>query len=185
MLGYYKDEAYTKTVIDEDGWFHTGDIGVLVDGYLKITDRKKEIFKLSTGKYIAPQVLENKLKESSFIEQAMVIGENEKIAAAIIVPDFDTLHFWCAKHKVHYINNEELVHNEGVIKRIQREVSRLNETLPEHEQIRQFRLVADSWTTQTGELSQTLKLRRSALYKKYDALCREIYQYDKKENDEM
>ena len=114
----------------------------------------------------------------------MVIGENEKIAAAIIVPDFDTLHFWCAKHKVHYVDNEELVHNQEVVKRVQREVSKLNESLPEHEQIRQFRLVADSWTTQTGELSQTLKLRRSALYKKYDAICREIYQYDKKENDE-
>ena len=184
MVGYYKDDAATKAVVDEEGWFHTGDIGMLVDGYLKITDRKKEIFKLSTGKYIAPQVLENKLKESSFIEQAMVIGENEKIAAALIVPDFDTLHFWCAKHKVHYVDNEELVHNPDVIKRVQREVSKLNETLPEHEQIRQFRLVADSWTTQTGELSQTLKLRRRVLYKKYDALCREIYQYDKKENEE-
>lgn len=182
MVGYYKDEENTKAVIDEDGWFHTGDIGELVDGYLKITDRKKEIFKLSTGKYVAPQVLENRLKESYFIEQAMVIGENEKIAAAIIVPNFDSLHFWCAKHKIHYNSNEELCNDPDVIKRVQREVTKLNDSLAEHEQIRKFRLVADTWTPQTGELSQTLKLRRAALYKKYDQLCREIYQYDKKDN---
>lgn len=180
MAGYYKDEASTRAAIDEDGWFHTGDIGKLVNGYLKITDRKKEIFKLSTGKYVAPQVLENRLKESYFIEQAMVIGENEKIAAAIIVPNFDSLHFWCAKHKIHYTTHEELCSNSDVIKRVQREVNNLNEHLAEHEQIRKFRLVADTWSPQTGELSQTLKLRRAALYKKYDTLCREIYQYDQK-----
>ena len=181
MVGYYKDEESTRAAIDEEGWFHTGDIGTLVDGFLKITDRKKEIFKLSTGKYVAPQVLENRLKESFFIEQAMVIGENEKIAAAILVPNFDTLHFWCAKHKIHYSSNEELCTNAEVIKRIQREITKLNDTLAEHEQIRKFRLVADTWSPQTGELSQTLKLRRAALYKKYDALCREIYQYEQKE----
>ena len=181
MVGYYKDEESTRAAIDEEGWFHTGDIGTLVDGYLKITDRKKEIFKLSTGKYVAPQVLENRLKESFFIEQAMVIGENEKIAAAILVPNFDSLHFWCAKHKIHYNSNEELCTNQEVIKRIQREITKLNDTLAEHEQIRKFRLVADTWSPMTGELSQTLKLRRAALYKKYDALCREIYQYDQKE----
>jgi long-chain acyl-CoA synthetase len=181
MVGYYKDEESTRAAIDEEGWFHTGDIGTLVDGFLKITDRKKEIFKLSTGKYVAPQVLENRLKESFFIEQAMVIGENEKIAAAILVPNFDTLHFWCAKHKIHYSSNEELCTNTEVIKRIQREITKLNNTLAEHEQIRKFRLVADTWSPMTGELSQTLKLRRAALYKKYDALCREIYQYEQKE----
>lgn len=180
MAGYYKDEASTRAAIDEDGWFHTGDIGKLVNGYLKITDRKKEIFKLSTGKYVTPQVLENRLKESYFIEQAMVIGENEKIAAAIIVPNFDSLHFWCAKHKIHYTTHEEVCNHPEVIKRIQREVNNLNEHLAEHEQIRKFRLVADTWSPQTGELSQTLKLRRAALYKKYDTLCREIYQYDQK-----
>lgn len=185
MVGYYKDEENTKAVIDEEGWFHTGDIGKLVNGYLKITDRKKEIFKLSTGKYVAPQVLENRLKESYFIEQAMVIGENEKIAAAIIVPNFDSLHFWCAKHKIHYNSNEELCNNPDVIKRVQYEVNKLNNNLAEHEQIRKFRLVADTWTPQTGELSQTLKLKRAALYKKYDQLCREIYQYDKKENSSV
>ena len=181
MAGYYKDDASTQAVIDEDGWFHTGDIGELVNGYLKITDRKKEIFKLSTGKYIAPQVLENKLKESSFIEQAMVIGENEKIAAAIIVPNFDKLHFWCAKYNIHYQTDEDIIKHPAVQKRIQKEIAFLNDSLAEHEQIRKFRLVADQWNPQTGELSQTLKLKRNVLYQKYDALCREIYQYDKKE----
>ena len=181
MAGYYKDDASTQAVIDEDGWFHTGDIGELVNGYLKITDRKKEIFKLSTGKYIAPQVLENKLKESSFIEQAMVIGENEKIAAAIIVPNFDKLHFWCAKYNIHYQTDEDIIKHPAVQKRIQKEIAFLNNSLAEHEQIRKFRLVADQWNPQTGELSQTLKLKRNVLYQKYDALCREIYQYDKKE----
>ncbi|MCQ2264856.1 MAG: long-chain fatty acid--CoA ligase [Bacteroidales bacterium] len=107
MKGYYKDPEYTKQVVDEEGWFHTGDIGTMVEGkYLKITDRKKEIFKLSLGKYIAPQVIENILKESDYIDSAMVIGENEKFAAAIILPDFNTLHFWCVKHNIHFNNKQ-------------------------------------------------------------------------------
>ncbi len=182
MKGYYKDPEYTKQVIDEEGWFHTGDIGTLIEGkYLKITDRKKEIFKLSTGKYIAPQVLENKLCESDFISRCMVIGANEKFASAIIVPNFDTLHFWCAKHKVHYDNNAEMVGNPEVHRRMQKEVERINETLAEHERIHRFRLVSDEWTPQTGELSQTLKLRRSNLLKKYEEICRDIYNYNNKE----
>ena len=178
MMGYYKDEEYTKQVIDADGWFHTGDIGAMVEGrFLKITDRKKEIFKLSTGKYVAPQVLENRLKESYFIENAMVIGENEKIASAIIVPNFNTFHFWCAKHKVHFNTHEDMVQNPAVIKRVQREVSKLNSTLAEHEQIRKFKLVADIWDVKTGELSQTLKLRRHFLQKKYATLIDEMYNH--------
>ena len=180
MMGYYKDEEYTKQVIDEEGWVHTGDIGTMVEGrFLKITDRKKEIFKLSTGKYVAPQVLENRLKESYFIENAMVIGASEKIATAIIVPNFNTFHFWCAKHKVHFSTHEDMVQNPAVIKRVQREVSKLNATLAEHEQIRKFKLVADIWDVKTGELSQTLKLRRNFLQKKYANLIDEIYNHQK------
>ena len=100
MLGYYKNPEATKEVIDSEGFMHTGDIGHLVDGkYLKITDRKKEIFKLSLGKYVAPQVIENLLKESPYIQNCIVIGENQKFASAIIVPDFERLHFWAAKHE--------------------------------------------------------------------------------------
>lgn len=183
MKGYYKDPEYTKQVVDEEGWFHTGDIGTMVEGkYLKITDRKKEIFKLSLGKYIAPQVIENILKESDYIDSAMVIGENEKFAAAIILPDFNTLHFWCVKHNIHFKEHEDLIQNSEVIQRIQKEVDKINSRLAEHEHIKRFRLVADQWSTQTGEYSQTLKLRRVYLYKKYDSLCREMYNYDKKES---
>jgi len=180
MMGYYKDPEYTKQVIDAEGWFHTGDIGAMVEGrFLKITDRKKEIFKLSLGKYIAPQLIENKLKESTFINNVMVIGENEKFASAIIVPDMNALHFWCAKHRVHFQNNKEMITLPDVIKRVQREVDKINAHLSEHEQIKRFRLIADEWTPMTGELSQTLKLKRAVIYKKYDALCREIYNYDR------
>ncbi len=110
MMGYYKAPELTAEVIDENGWFHTGDIGVFEDGkYLKITDRKKEIFKLSGGKYIAPQMIENKLKTSNLIEQVMVIGANEKFASALISPNFPLLHDWCAEHKIHFQNNEDLI----------------------------------------------------------------------------
>jgi long-chain acyl-CoA synthetase len=181
MMGYYKDPEYTKQVIDEEGWFHTGDIGAMVDErFLKITDRKKEIFKLSLGKYIAPQMIENKMKESTFISNVMVIGENEKFASAIIVPNMNALHFWCAKHRVHFENNIEMIANQEVNKRIQREVDKINAQLSEHEQIKRFRLVVDEWSPATGELSLTLKLKRAVIYKKYNALCREIYNYNLK-----
>lgn len=176
MLGYYKSPDLTKEVIDEDGWFHTGDIGIFEDDkYLKITDRKKEIFKLSSGKYVAPQVVENFFKESMFIENAMVIGENEKFASALISPEFNHLHFWATKHKVHYRDNEELVNIPEVIKRFQREVNQINLKLSETERIKRFRLVCSEWTPGTGELSPTLKLKRKFLYEKYDHIIREIF----------
>ena len=181
MMGYYKDPEYTKQVVDEEGWFHTGDIGTMVEGkYLKITDRKKEIFKLSAGKYVAPQMIENKLKESSFINNVMVIGANEKFTSAIIVPTMNVLHFWCNKHQVPFTNNAEIVTLPEVNKRIQKEVDKINAQLSEHEQVKRFRLVAEEWSPVTGELSQTLKLKRSVIYQKYDTLCREIYNYDLK-----
>ena len=118
MMGYYKAPDLTAEMIDKDGWLHTGDIGVIEDGkFLRITDRKKEMFKLSAGKYIAPQVIENKLKESSFIEQAMVIGENEKFASAILSPNFSFLHDWCSIHKIQFRDNNELIELPEVIDR--------------------------------------------------------------------
>ena len=176
MLGYYKALDLTAEVIDEDGWFHTGDIGIFVDNkYLKITDRKKEIFKLSSGKYIAPQVVENICKESMFIENVMVIGENEKFASALVSPDFNHLHFWATKHKLHYRDNEELVHIPEVIKRFQKEMNEINKKLGETEKIKRFRLVCSEWTPATGELSPTLKLKRMFLYEKYDHIVKEIF----------
>lgn len=176
MKGYYKAPELTDEVIDKNGWFHTGDIGQLVDDtYLKITDRKKEIFKLSGGKYIAPQMIENKLKTSHLIEQVMVIGANEKFASAIISPCFPMLHDWAAENKLHYENNEELIQIPEVINQIQKEVSKINKSLGAHEQINRIRLVCEEWTPTTGELSPTLKLRRNMVTVKYQHLVNDIY----------
>ena len=176
MMGYYNKPELTKEVIDEDGWFHTGDIGMMVDNkYLKITDRKKEIFKLSNGKYIAPQVIENKFKESFFIQQLMVIGENEKFASALISPNFEFLHNWCSIHDVKYRDNEELIQIPEVVARYQKEVNEINKNLALHEQIKRFRLVYKEWTPGSGELSPTLKLKRNFIYKEYEHIVKEIF----------
>ena len=180
MKGYYKAPDLTAEVIDEEGWFHTGDIGILEDGkFLKITDRKKEMFKLSGGKYIAPQMIENKLKASIFIEQIMVIGAGEKFASALISPNFTYLHDWCSQRKIHFQNNEELIQKTEVLAQFQREVVAINKTLGEHEEIKRFRLVADEWTPQSGELSPTLKLRRNYVSQKYKSIIAEIYSVSK------
>lgn len=176
MIGYYKAPELTAEVIDADGWFHTGDIGVFEEGkWLKITDRKKEMFKLSAGKYIAPQVIENKLKESIFIEQAMVIGENEKFASALLSPNFTFLHDWCAEHRIQFRDNSDLIDMPEVVERYSREVREVNKSLGEHEQIKRFRLVTEEWTPQSGELSPTLKLRRNYLMNRYKDIISEIY----------
>ena len=176
MQGYYKSPEQTAEAIDTEGWFHTGDIGKFEKGkFLVITDRKKEMFKLSSGKYIAPQVIENKLKESFFIEQVMVVGENEKFASAIVSPNFSFLHDWCSRHKIHFENNQELIQKPEVNKRYQREINEINSQTGQHEQIKRFRLVPDSWSPQTGELSPTLKLRRRVVYEKYSEILESIY----------
>lgn len=175
MPGYYRDPKLTDEVIS-DGWFHTGDIGTMVENkFLKITDRKKEIFKLSSGKYVAPQVIENKLKESFFIEQAMVVGENEKFTSALISPNFPFLHEWASRHEIKYRDNEELIAMKMVEDRYRREISELNEILSDHEKIKRFRLVSEEWSPETGELSPILKLKRRKLYEKYDSILHEIY----------
>lgn len=176
MMGYYKDIDATKEILDSDGFLHTGDIGTLIDNkFLKITDRKKEIFKSSSGKYIAPQVIENKLKESDIIEQCIVIGENQKFASAIISPNFNFLHFWAAKHKIHYTDYNDLVSNPKVVERIQREVNCFNKSLALHEQVKRIRVVGEEWSVQSGELSQTLKLRRKFIQEKYSEAVKSIY----------
>ncbi len=176
MLGYYKNPEQTAEVIDQDGWFHTGDIGVMVENkFLKITDRKKEIFKTSSGKYIAPQIIENQLKESLFIDQAMILGENEKFVSALIVPNFEFLHNWCSIHKVNYRDNIELISTPEVIDRYKREINELNICMGVTEQIKRFRLVHEEWSPLSGELSPTLKLRRNIVHEKYSHLIQEIY----------
>jgi long-chain acyl-CoA synthetase len=177
MLGYYKNPEMTKEVIDEDGWFHTGDIGTIdEERMLTITDRKKEMFKLSGGKYVAPQPVENKFKESQFIEQIMVVGANEKFAAAIIVPDFVFLHSWCFIHGVKFRENTDLIAKKVVIDRYQKEVEKYNADLDWVQQVKVFRLVADEWTPENGMLSPTQKLKRKKVYEKYIPLLNEIYE---------
>lgn len=176
MMGYYNKPELTAEAIDKDGWFHTGDIGTIIDDkYLKITDRKKEIFKLSNGKYIAPQVIENKFKESFFIQQIMVVGENEKFASALISPNFEFLHNWCTRHGVKFRDNEKLIQMPEIVKRFQKEVNETNKGLAFHEQIKRFRLVCKEWTPGTGELSPTLKLKRNHLHKVYAEMIGEIF----------
>ncbi|MDA3879201.1 MAG: long-chain fatty acid--CoA ligase [Prolixibacteraceae bacterium] len=186
MMGYYKDSDRTKRVIDENGYFHTGDIGILVEGkYLKITDRKKEIFKLSGGKYIAPQMIENKLKESFFIEQAMVVGENEKFASAIIVPAFTYLKEWLKQKGLQSNKSKiELIKLPEIKAVIRKEVGEINKTLGEHEAIKRYRLVDEEWSPDTGEMSPTLKLKRNVLAERYNTLIDEIYSSQKQEQKE-
>ena len=180
MMGYFKDPEYTAQVIDEEGWFHTGDVGEYVTAltgtrYLRITDRKKDIFKLSAGKYIAPQLLENKLRESEYIEQAMVVGENEKSVSVIISPNFNTLHYWALKYHLHYRDNEQLLALPETKEKFKKVIDEINHDFAAHEQIKAFRLVADDWTSANGLLSPTLKIKRNLLMEKYKALIADIY----------
>jgi long-chain acyl-CoA synthetase len=176
MKGYYRQPELTNEVIDGDGWLHTGDIGEFVDGkYLRITDRKKEIFKTSGGKYIAPQVVENKFKESPFIESIMVVGENKQYIAGLIVPNFEHIESWCGVKGYDYEGPEKAIADEIIIKRIQREVDNINSELDRIEQIKKFRLLPVNFSVETGELSPTLKLRRKIITEKYKTLIEEIY----------
>ncbi len=176
MAGYYNRPERTQQVMNKDGWFATGDIGRFVDGqYLQITDRKKEIFKTSGGKYVAPQVLENRFKDSPFIEQIFVLGENRKHPVAILVPTFEYLRSWCEVKGIEFTSNDDLIQNPRVVNRIAEEVARINHDLDKTEQIKKFEIVADEWTVETNELSHTLKLRRDYLLKKYASLIDQMY----------
>jgi len=176
MLGYFKNPEMTKEVIDSEGWFHTGDIGHLEDGLLKITDRKKEIFKMSNGKYIAPQPIENLFKQSQFITQLMIVGENEKFASAIISPNFEAIKSWAKKNKITFQDAKELIENSDLVEAISKEIKSLNKNLAGFEQIKKFKIVPDEWTPFSGELSPTLKLKRKVLKDKYKSMIDQIYQ---------
>lgn len=176
MMGYYKDEKLTKEVI-VDGYFHTGDIGEIdSEGFLKITDRKKEMFKTSGGKYIAPQILENAMKQSRFIEQIMVIGDGQKMPAAFIQPSFEFIRDWAKLHNVEIgTTNEEIIVNPKVIDRIQQEIEVINEKFGNWEKIKRFELTPDLWTVPAGHLTPTLKLKRKVILEKYYGLFEKIY----------
>ena len=177
MLGYYKDEEQTRSVIDEQGWFHTGDVGHLEKGkFLMVTDRKKEIFKLSSGKYVAPQPIENRIKESAFIDQVMVVGEHEKFASALVVPDFQYLKEWFVLHNIkNGKKREEVIAMPEVITVMNQEIERINLDLMEWERIKRFRMVHEDWSPATGELSASLKLKRKVVAERYSRLLDSIY----------
>ena len=176
MMGYFKDEKLTSEVIT-DGYFHTGDIGIFdADGFLKITDRKKEMFKTSGGKYIAPQLIENTMKQSRFIEQIMVIGDGQKMPAAFIQPSFEFIKEWGVIHGIDVgKSNEAIVSNEKVIARIQEEIDSLNEKFGNWEKIKRFELTPDIWSIEGGQLTPTLKLKRKIVMEKYIDLLHKIY----------
>ncbi len=168
MMGYYKQPELTAEVIDKDGWFHTGDLGKFNEhGLLQITGRMKNLFKTSLGKYVNPDVVEGKFNTSGFIEQIVVLGENQKFAAALILPDFAFLKDWCKFHKIPYTTNEEMILNEEVKKRYDREVKKLNEGLGEVEKVKKYQLVADEWTIANGILTPTLKVKRKVVMERY------------------
>ncbi|WP_144892566.1 AMP-dependent synthetase/ligase [Flavobacterium tiangeerense] len=176
MMGYYKDPQLTSEVIT-DNYFHTGDIGEFdKEGFLKITDRKKEMFKTSGGKYIAPQLIENTMKQSRFIEQIMVIGDGQKMPGAFIQPSFEFIKEWALIHKIELgSSNEAIVANEKVIERIQQEVDTLNEKFGNWEKIKRFELTPNIWSIEGGELTPTLKLKRKIVLQKYADLFNKIY----------
>ncbi len=175
MMGYYKRPDLTEEVI-KDGWFHTGDIGVIVDNkFLKITDRKKEIFKTSGGKYVAPQPIENKMKESKWIEQMMVVGAGEKFTSALIVPAFNPLKEWCTERGISFNGNESIIRNEKVLELIKDAVERYNQNFNQVEQIKKFELLPREWSVEGGELTPTLKLKRKVILEKYKDAIGRIY----------
>ncbi|MFO8086549.1 MAG: long-chain fatty acid--CoA ligase [Bacteroidales bacterium] len=177
MKGYYKHPEWTKEIIDEDGWLKTGDIGTIEDNrFLRITDRKKEILKTSGGKYIAPQIVENLLKGSPFIEQAIVLGDGKHYAAAIIVPDFDHIKSWCRVKNLDYQSAEKAIDTERIQKRIQHEIVKINNNLGHIEKIKRFVLLSKPFSIQDQTLSPTLKLRRTMINKTYSKLIDQLYE---------
>ena len=176
MMGYFKRPDLTAETIDKDGWFHTGDIGVWVENkYLKITDRKKEIFKTSGGKYVAPQPIENKMKESAFIEQMMVVGAEQKFAGALIVPSFVNLQEWCTKNGISSGKTQDLIRNPRVIELYKGIVEEYNQLFNHVEQVKKFELLESEWNIDGGELTPTLKLKRKVIMEKYRDAIGRIY----------
>jgi len=178
MMGYYNNKTATDEVMDEEGWFKTGDIGELEKGtFLKITDRKKEIFKTSGGKYIIPQVMENKFKESRFIEQVMIVGESKKFPAALIVPNIHFIKEWAQRKAIDFSTNttEVIVSDPKVVARIEREINTLNAGFGNWEQVKRFALLPNEFSINSGELTPTLKLKRKFITQKYQEIITGFY----------
>lgn len=176
MKGYYKNPEATAEAIDQEGWFHTGDIGMFLEGkFLKITDRKKELFKTSAGKYISPVMLENKLKESKFVEQCMVVGESQKFASAIIIPSMVAFREHCEKNKVEWKGSDEMRNHEELAKIINTHVRQMNKELAPYEQLKRCQLVSGTWTVEGGEITPKLSLKRKVIKEKYADAIKKIF----------
>ncbi len=176
MLGYYKNEETTREVIDEDGFFHTGDVGTIdEDNMLHITGRIKEIFKTSMGKYVSPALIENKLTESEFINQVLVVGEGQKFAAALIVPNFEHVRSWCKIKGVEYSTDQQMVKEKVIIDRFRKEVEKYNKTLGDFEQIKKIELLSKEWTIDEGYMTASLKLRRTRITRDFNHIIEKIY----------
>ena len=174
MMGYYKNQELTDEVII-NGYFYTGDIGhVDVDGFLKITDRKKEMFKTSGGKYVAPQVIENVIKQSTLIDQVMVVGENQKFPSALIQLNFEAVNEWMGN-----VENpktaKQLIQDQKVIDQIKSDIESANANFAQWEKVKKFKLTDDVWSIDSGHLTPTMKLKRKIIAEKYNALIEEIY----------
>lgn len=176
MQGYYKNPEMTREVIDKDGWFHTGDLGMFEDGrFLKITGRKKSLFKTSMGKYVSPELIESTLRESNFIEQIVILGENQKFVGALIVPDFQYLHNWANIKGIGYMDDKTAVNHPKIKARFAKEIDKYNALFSPHEQIKKFDLLSDNWTIQTGEYTPSMKLKRTFIETKYSEKIEKLF----------
>ena len=175
MMGYYKKPELTAEAI-VNGWLHTGDIGVFEDGkFLKITDRKKELFKTSGGKYVAPQAIENKLKESAFVEQVMVVGADQKFVGALIVPSMPNLKEWMKQKGISFVTNEDAIHNPKVLELYKELIESFNKFFNHVEQIKKFELLPDEWSIDTGEMTPKLSMKRKVIMEKFKSAVDRIY----------
>lgn len=179
MMGYYQQPEKTAEVFNEEGWFHTGDVGKLVEKngiqFLKITDRKKELLKTSGGKYVAPAPIEGRFRESFLIEQMLVVGESKKFVSAIILPAFELLESWCNEHDISTSSKEEMINHPKVLEKYQRIVAEVNPNFSKIEQIKKFVLVSEPWSVETGELTPTMKLKRRVVLNKYASKIEDMY----------
>lgn len=176
MLGYYKNPEATAAVLEDGVWFKTGDIGTMVDGtFLKITDRKKEIFKTSGGKYVAPVAVEIRMKESIYIENIMVIGAGQKFVSALVVPAFENLFKWCKERNIDVSDHKSMLANEQVKQLFHTEIERLNQGLNHVEQVKKFELLAREWSIDSGELTPKLSLKRKVILDKYHSIIEMMY----------
>jgi len=175
MKGYYKRPDLTAEAVT-DGWLHTGDIGVWVNGnLLKITDRKKELFKTSGGKYVAPQPIENKMKENPFIEQILVVGPERKFVGALIVPSFSALEKWMQRNNIAFSTHEEAIKHPQVLEKYQAIVEEMNANFNHVEQVKKFELLPHEWSIESGEMTPKLSLKRKVIMEKYKDAIEHIY----------